>query len=92
VKQNTRCLSTIYVSCDFGISTQNSDELIARKFIREGPIESQEQFQELKNWLAKQIHADSVIFNSLDIFVSALGIARENLCTKCWEGISPAKG
>jgi len=76
--------------CDFGISTRSYDELIARKFIREGPIESQEQLQKLENWVAGQIGADSVTYNSLDIFVSALGIDKGNLCTKCWDGISPA--
>jgi hypothetical protein len=66
--------------------------LIARKFIREGPIESQKQLKELENLVAGQTGADSVTNNSLDIFVFALGIGRQNLCTKCWDGISPVSG
>ena len=78
--------------CDFGISTQRYDELIARKFIKEGAINSLVQLRELENWVAEQIHADSVSYNSLDIFVAALGFDKENLCLKCWDGISPARG
>ena len=73
----------------------NPDRNLSEKIIRrrrEGPIESQEHLQELENWVAEQISADSVIYNSLDIFVAALGIGKENLCTKCWDGISPVRG
>ena len=78
--------------CDFGISTSNSEDLCARKFIKEWPIENMAQLQNFEAWITDLIVADSVKFNSLEIFVSALGIAKENLCTKCWDGISPVKG
>ena len=78
--------------CDFGISTSNYEELCARKFITEGPIENMAQLRDFEAWIADLIGADSVKFNSLDIFISALGIGKENLCTKCWDGISPVRG
>ncbi|MCJ7602217.1 MAG: amidophosphoribosyltransferase [Desulfobulbaceae bacterium] len=77
--------------CDFGISTRSTDELIARKFIKQGSIDSMKKLLELEAWVADQIHADSVKYNSLDNFVSALGIPKNNLCLKCWDGISPLR-
>jgi len=38
------------------------------------------QLQNFAAWRADLIGADAVKFNSLEIFVSALGIAKENLC------------
>jgi amidophosphoribosyltransferase len=75
--------------CDFGISTRSYEELCARQLIGEGPIRSMEQQRELETWLAEKIGADSVKFNSLETFVSALGIAKGDLCLKCWDGNSP---
>ncbi len=75
--------------CDFGISTRSYEELCARQLIGEGPISSMEQQRELETWLAEKIGADSVKFNSLETFVSALEISKEDLCLKCWDGNSP---
>ena len=50
-----------------------------------------QQLMDLEVWMADQISADSVKYNSLDAFVAALGIAREDLCLKCWDGILPTK-
>ncbi|MBW2521467.1 MAG: amidophosphoribosyltransferase [Deltaproteobacteria bacterium] len=75
--------------CDFGISTRSYEELCARQLIGEGPIRSMEQQRELETWLAEKIGADSVKFNSLETFVSALEISKEDLCLKCWDGNSP---
>ncbi|MCK5227235.1 MAG: amidophosphoribosyltransferase [Desulfobulbaceae bacterium] len=75
--------------CDFGISTRSKEELCARKFIKKGPISSMMQLRELEAWLTVQIHADSVKFNTLDAFVSALELPPNDLCLKCWNGISP---
>jgi len=75
--------------CDFGISTRSYDELIARHFISEGNITSKEALRALETWLARQIDADSVRFNSLERFVSALKIPGEDLCLKCFDGRFP---
>jgi len=77
--------------CDFGISTRSYEELCARQLIREGPINTTEQLRDLEAWVAEKTGADSVKYNSLDTFVTALGISREDLCLKCWDGISPIR-
>lgn len=77
--------------CDFGISTRSYDELIARRFIPGGNVESKEQLRDLETWIAGRIDADSVRFNSLGRFVSALKIPGENLCLKCFDGVFPIR-
>lgn len=77
--------------CDFGISTRSYQELAARQYFKTGNITSMQQLRDLEARMADQIYADSVKYNSLDAFVAALGIAREDLCLKCWDGIRPAK-
>ena len=46
----------------------------------------------IRAWIAEKIGADSIKFNSLDTFVEAMGIPKEDFCTKCWDGLSPVKG
>jgi len=75
--------------CDFGISTRTYEELLARRYFNQGNITSFQQLEELEAWVARRIGADSVKYNSLDAFVAALQIPRENLCLKCWDGIRP---
>lgn len=75
--------------CDFGISTRSYEELAARKYMPEGDISSLEQLRGMEAWIAGQIGADSVKYNSLDNFVEGLGIPKDDLCLKCWNGISP---
>ncbi|HUU81149.1 MAG TPA: amidophosphoribosyltransferase, partial [Acidobacteriota bacterium] len=75
--------------CDFGISTRSYEELSARKKIGEGNISSMEQLMDLEGWIAQKIGADSLKYNTVDDFVTALGIPKEDLCLKCWNGVSP---
>ncbi len=75
--------------CDFGISTRSYDELTARSFFRTGDIESMDQLRELERWVADQIGADSVKYNSTEAFVAALGLPRGDLCLKCFDGSVP---
>ena len=75
--------------CDFGISTRSYEELSARGYFKTGNITSMEQLRDLEAWIADEIGADSVKYNSLDSFVEALGIPREGLCLKCWDGLDP---
>jgi amidophosphoribosyltransferase len=77
--------------CDFGISTRTYEELMGRKYQYRGDIISLEQLRALEHWVASQIGADSVRYNSLAAFVDALGIPQENLCLKCWDGIRPTE-
>ena len=77
--------------CDFGISTRSYEELAARRYLKTGNIMTMEQLRDMEAWMAGQIGADSVKYNSIDAFVAALGIPRKDLCLKCWDGVSPIK-
>ena len=75
--------------CDFGISTRTYEELIARQYFKAKDIMSMEELRDFEAWIAAKIDAESVKFNTMDDFVSALMIERGNLCLKCFDGISP---
>jgi amidophosphoribosyltransferase len=75
--------------CDFGISTRTREELLARRYYPSGNILSLEELRKLETWTAAEIGADSVKYNSIEAFVSALGIPARDLCLKCWDGVSP---
>ena len=75
--------------CDFGVSTRTLEELAARHCFPEGTINCFADLRKLETWIAGQINADSMKYNSIDAFVYALGIPRGNLCLKCWDGVSP---
>jgi amidophosphoribosyltransferase len=77
--------------CDFGISTSSHEELAARRYLKSGDIMSLEQLRGLEDWIAKEIGADSVKYNSLDAFVAAMGIPKEDLCLMCFDGKSPTE-
>ena len=77
--------------CDFGISTRTYEELMARRYRYQGDITSMTQLRELEHWVAGQIGADSVKYNSLEAFVDALGLPRDHLCLKCWDGQRPTE-
>jgi len=63
--------------CRFGTSTRDYDELAARKMSVEE--------------ICKHIEADSLIYNTLEDFVKALGREKNELCLYCWDGKSPFK-
>ncbi|MBM4288819.1 MAG: amidophosphoribosyltransferase [Deltaproteobacteria bacterium] len=75
--------------CDFGISTRTYEELMARKYLFRGDIITLEQLRDLEGWVAAHIGADSVKYNSLEAFVAALQLSRDDLCLKCWDGKRP---
>lgn len=61
--------------CKFGISTRHYEELIARRM----PVAQIKEY----------IGADSLVYNTLEDFVSAVGRKRSELCLYCWDGIMP---
>jgi amidophosphoribosyltransferase len=77
--------------CNFGISTRSHEELAARRYLKSGNITSLEQLRGLEAWMAKEIGADSVKYNSLDTFVAAMGIPKQDLCLMCFDGKSPTE-
>lgn len=78
--------------CDFGISTRSYEELAARQYFKTGDITSMGKLRELEAFIANKIGADSLKYNSLDAFESALGIPGEELCLKCFDGLDPTEG
>jgi len=77
--------------CIYGISTRTYEELAARSYIKTGEIDSLDKLRLVEEKVAKQIGADSVRYNSLDDFVAAIGLLKEKLCLRCWDGVSPIK-
>ena len=77
--------------CNFGVSTRSHEELAARRYLKSGDITSMEELRSLEARIADEIGADSVKYNSLDAFVAALGIAKEDLCLMCFDGKNPTE-
>ncbi|MEA1925524.1 MAG: amidophosphoribosyltransferase [Candidatus Altiarchaeota archaeon] len=63
--------------CFYGIDMQTSDEFIARQF-RVGEIR-------------KEIGADSLVYNSIEDLVDAIGLSQESMCLACLNGEYPLK-
>lgn len=78
--------------CIYGISTRTYEELAARSYIKQGEIDSLDKLRMVEQKVAGQIGADSVKYNTLDDFVAAIGLPKDKLCLRCWDGISPVEG
>ena len=65
--------------CDFGTSTRTYEELLAREYLANGNITTMDELKALEIWVAEKISADSVRYNSLEAFVAALKIPKEDL-------------
>ena len=77
--------------CSFGVSTRSHKELAARRYLKSGDITSMEELRSLEARIADEIGADSVKYNSLDAFVAALGLPKEDLCLMCFDGKNPTE-
>jgi amidophosphoribosyltransferase len=74
--------------CIYGISTRTYEELAARSYIKQGEIDSLDKLRMVEGKVAEQIGADSVKYNSLEDFVTAIGLPKDELCLRCWDGVS----
>ena len=83
--------------CRFNVSTRNIDELIARKAIKalEGKnIEdineyldpNSKKYSEMNEWIRNHIGIDTLIYQTLEDMIEAIGLPKEKLCTHCWDG------
>ena len=74
-------------------------ELIARRVIKElEGVDDKDlelyqktdspQYKEMVERIGKQLNITTLIFNSLENLVSAIGLPKEDLCTHCWDGTS----
>jgi amidophosphoribosyltransferase len=88
--------------CKFNLSTRKADELVARRAIKD--IEGQDtddiseytnpessQYQEMVEWIRKDIDVTTLRYQTIDDLVSAIGLPREKLCLYCWTGQCPQK-
>ncbi len=84
--------------CKFIRATRKLDELAARKAIFEientyepdsledylNPHSS--KFQQMVGNITKKLGVDSILYQTLDDMVMAIGLPKEKLCTYCWTG------
>ncbi len=89
--------------CKFCLSTRSTDELAARRAIRE--LEGKEtddvseyidpdsdKYKRMVDIIKKDINVTSLRYMRLDDMIKAIGLPRENLCTYCWNGKCLAGG
>ncbi len=81
----------IMYPCAFDISTRTYEELAARSIIKEGQLDSIDKLNKIEKTIAERINADSVKYNTLDSFISAIGLPEDKLCLACWNGVLPNK-
>lgn len=86
--------------CRFNFSTRTTQELAARKAIRdlEGlDIEDvseylnpdSEKYQKMMDWIAKDLDVTTLRYQRLNDMVKAIGLPKEKLCLYCWDGKYP---
>lgn len=82
---------------NFSRSTSEMD-LIARRVLKEMELEGQKidlkdyvdpntpEYMEMVERIGKQLNFTSLRYHRLDDMIASVGIAREKLCTYCWDG------
>ncbi len=83
--------------CKFNISTRTRKELVARRAIRaiEGrDIEgveayldhTTEKYGKMIDWITSDIGVTTLMYQTIDDMVEAIGLPRDRLCLYCWTG------
>ena len=86
--------------CRFSLSTRTIGELAARRAIRalEGhDLEDvsryidhrTDEYRNMVDWIAKDIEATTLRYQTIDDMVAAIGLPKEDLCLYCWNGDYP---
>lgn len=83
--------------CIFNLSTRSTDELVARRAIKD--IEgkepqdlseyldsSSEKYEKMVEWIRKDLEVTTLRYQTVDDMVEAVGLPKENLCLYCWTG------
>jgi amidophosphoribosyltransferase len=83
--------------CKFNLSTRSISELAARRAIRE--IEGRDiedvsryidqnspDYKKMVDLTARNLEVTSLVYQTIDDMVSAIGLPREQLCLYCWNG------
>ncbi len=88
--------------CKFNLSTRSIHELAARKAIRaleghdladvsEYLDVNSEKYKKMIDWIAEDIQATTLRYQTVDDMVQAVGLPKERLCLYCWTGECPGK-
>jgi len=83
--------------CRFNLSTRSIPELAARKAIRslEGKDlenvakyidHNSKEYKKMVEWIAKDLEATTLRYQTVDDMVKAIGLPKEKLCLYCWTG------
>ena len=83
--------------CRFNLSTRSIHELAARRAIRniegtdpedvsEYTDHNSEKYKKMIEWIAKDLGATTLRYQTVDDMVKAIGLPEEKLCLYCWTG------
>jgi len=83
--------------CRFNLSTRSINELAARKAIKsiegkdiddvsEYVDHTSSKYKKMIDWIAKDIEATTLRYQTIEDMVSAIGLPKEKLCLYCWTG------
>ncbi|HOU35723.1 MAG TPA: amidophosphoribosyltransferase [Candidatus Omnitrophota bacterium] len=89
--------------CKFNFSTRSTQELAARRAIRdmegrdieevsEYIDEASAKHRKMVDWICRDIGATTLRYQKLNDMVNAIGLPKEKLCLYCWTGKSCSKG
>lgn len=89
--------------CRFNLSTRKASELAARRAIRaleghdlddvsEYVDHRSAKYRKMVDWIAKEIEATTLRYQTIDDMVAAIGLPKEDLCLYCWNGEYPLPG
>ncbi|MBT7392402.1 amidophosphoribosyltransferase, partial [archaeon] len=74
--------------CFYGIDMSTISELIASKYIKNV---GEDIDKESSKKLAKELGADSILYQNIENIPNAIGIPRKNLCMACIDGKYPTE-
>ena len=88
--------------CRFNLSTRSIHELAARKAIKsleghdlqnvaEYIDYNSEKYKKMVEWIAKDLEATTLKYQTVDDMVKAIGLPKERLCLYCWTGECPER-
>ena len=89
--------------CKFALSTRSTSELAARRAIRgiEGKdIEdvsayldpTSEKYARMVEWIRRELGATTLVYQTIEDMIQAIGLPREKLCLHCWIGEKSGSG
>ncbi|MHC4148671.1 MAG: amidophosphoribosyltransferase [Planctomycetota bacterium] len=86
--------------CRFNLSTRSTQELAARRAIRdlegcdledvtEYIDSNSEKYKKMVDWIARDLEVTTLRYQTVGDMVTAIGLPKEKLCLYCWTGECP---